>query len=85
MEYSLADKIIHHSTMTKAIQHLFLEHPESVGESYAEHLRFASSFGWKLLIASLAAFAHAIVPGLFKQTASNAIIEMHGKVANRGR
>ena len=29
---------------------LFLDHPASVGESYGEHFRVASSFGWAMLV-----------------------------------
>ena len=63
---------------------LFLQHPRSIGESYLEHQRHALGFGFSLLLASLACFVHAIVPGLFVRTGSTAIARLHDRmVANR--
>ena len=52
---------------------LFVEHPSEVGESYTEHAAAASSYGWRLLKASLCAFAHALVPAVHKTTASDTV------------
>lgn len=71
--------------MSRPLQQIFLEHPQSVGESYVEHFQVASTFGLKLMLAGLAAFAHAVFPCLFTKTASNLIVEMHQKVENRGK
>lgn len=63
---------------------LFLEHPESVGESYFAHMGVASGFGFQLLVAAGACFIHGLVPGLFKSTGSRAIISLHDRlVTNR--
>lgn len=63
---------------------LFLDHPRSVGESYLEHQRQASSFGISLLGAGLACLIHALVPGLFVCTGSKAIARLHDRmVVNR--
>jgi hypothetical protein len=63
---------------------LFVEHPRSVGESYLEHQRHALGFGFSLLLASLACFVHAIVPGLCVRTGSTAITRLHDRmVKNR--
>lgn len=63
---------------------LFLEHPRSVGESYLEHQRHALGFGFSLLLAALACFVHAIVPGLCVRTGSTAIARLHDRmVTNR--
>jgi hypothetical protein len=63
---------------------LFLEHPRSVGESYLEHQRRALGFGVSLLLAALACFVHALVPGLFVRTGSTAITRLHDRmVAHR--
>lgn len=63
---------------------LFLQHPHSVGESYLEHQRRALGFGFSLLAAALACFVHALVPGLFVRTGSNAITRLHDRmVVNR--
>ena len=52
---------------------LFTGHPHSVGETYAEHFRFASSFGLRMLGGGLAAVVHAVLPFLFVTTASRAV------------
>jgi len=63
---------------------LFLDHPRSVGESYLEHQRHAFGFGMALLGAALACLVHAVVPGLFVHTGSEAITRLHDRmVINR--
>ena len=63
---------------------LFLQHPQSIGESYLEHQRHALGFGCSLFLASLACFVHALVPGLFVRTGSDAITRLHDRmVVNR--
>ena len=62
------------------IQRLFREHPESVGESYLEHLSQASYFGMRMLVAGLACLVHAILPCLFKTAGRTAISELHAKM-----
>jgi hypothetical protein len=59
---------------------LFLQHPRSIGESYLEHQRHALGFGFSLLLASLACFVHAIVPGLCVRTGSDAINRLHDRM-----
>jgi hypothetical protein len=59
---------------------LFLQHPHSVGETYLEHQRMALGFGFSLLVASLACFVHAIVPGLCVRTGSSAITRLHDRM-----
>ena len=62
------------------IQRLFREHPESVGESYLEHLSQAAYFGWRMLVAGLACLIHAVLPCVFKTTGRTAISELHTKM-----
>lgn len=59
---------------------LFLEHPRSVGESYLEHQRRALGFGVSLFLAALACFVHALVPGFFVRTASEAVTRLHDRM-----
>lgn len=59
---------------------LFLEHPRSVGESYLEHQRRAFGFGISLLAAALACLVHAVIPGLFVHTGSEAITRLHDQM-----
>jgi hypothetical protein len=59
---------------------LFLDHPATVGESYAEHFKVASSFGWAMLVGALGAFAHALVPALCQRTGSNTVKRLHARL-----
>jgi len=68
------------------IKRLFTEHPESVGESYTEHLGMAFSFSAALFAGAVACLVHAILPFLFVKTGSNIIAGLHDRmVANRDR
>lgn len=60
----------------RAIVAAFTEHPAAVGESYGEHFRFASGIGLKLLAAGVAALLHALLPFLFKSTASTVVLDL---------
>ena len=51
----------------------FTEHPESVGESWFEHLRQAWSFGGRMILAGVACLLHGLFPFLFVKTGSNAV------------
>jgi hypothetical protein len=70
--------------MRATLHRLFLSHPQSVDESYGEHLLFAFGFAARLFGAGLAALIHAFIPCLFETTASRMIREMHERIANRG-
>ena len=48
---------------------LFREHPRSLGMSWASHGVGALKIGTELIGAGCAAMVHAIVPGLFTETA----------------
>jgi hypothetical protein len=68
------------------IKRLFILHPRSVGESYAEHLVMAGRFGASMIGAGLACLIHALIPGLFEKTGSAAIARLHDRmVENRRR
>ena len=62
--------------MSKLFNRLFRDHPREVEESYLVHMGASSAYGLRLLKASMAAFAHAIVPGVHKTTASACVREM---------
>ena len=59
---------------------LFLTHPDSVGETYLEHQGVALSFAGELLAAGLACVVHAVIPGLFTRTASQAVERLHDRL-----
>ncbi|MGO1120090.1 DUF6356 family protein [Rhodovibrionaceae bacterium A322] len=65
---------------------LFTDHPQSVGESYFEHMGMAFSFGSRMFVTSLACLLHGFFPFLFVKTGSNLINTLHGEmVTNRDR
>lgn len=62
------------------VRRLFLDHPASVGESYAEHFRVASGFGTAMIIGGLGALAHAFLPFLCQTRASDTINRLHARL-----
>ncbi|MBY0303751.1 MAG: hypothetical protein B7Y43_13445 [Sphingomonas sp. 28-62-20] len=59
---------------------LFLEHPESVGESYAEHFRVAGGFGVTMIVGGLGAVLHAFLPFVCKTRGSDTINTLHARM-----
>ena len=65
---------------------LFTEHPETVGETYLQHMHTASYFGVKMLIGAFCCFIHAIFPFMFEKTGSVIITGLHDRmIINRHR
>jgi len=62
------------------IRRLFIDHPASVDESYSEHFRVASGFGWAMLVGALGAFTHALIPALCQRTGSNTVKRLHARL-----
>ena len=63
----------------------FTRHPATVGETYGEHLVFASGIGGRLLLAGAACLLHGIFPFLFERTGSRTIIDLHTRVTGGAR
>ena len=62
---------------------LFTRHPESVGETYFEHMGMASSFGLKMLVGRmLPVCLHGLFPFLFVKTGSTAIADLHHRMVD---
>jgi hypothetical protein len=59
---------------------LFLDHPASVGESYGEHFKVASGFGWAMLVGAIGAFVHALVPAFCQRTGSTTVKQLHTRL-----
>ena len=55
----------------------FTEHPESVDETYFEHMAFAAGMSAKLLRAAWCCAVHAVMPWRHCTSGSTAIKEMH--------
>jgi hypothetical protein len=58
-------------------------HLQDISETYWEHSKFAGKLGFMLLKAGVAALAHAIIPSLFINTASNTIKEINFLLESR--
>jgi hypothetical protein len=64
----------------------FTAHPQSVGETYTQHLGMATWFGVRMVLAGLACLVHAVLPFMFVGTGSRAVTELNDRmVANRRR
>ena len=62
---------------------LFVDHPRSLGMSWAEHGMGAIVIGAKLVGAGAACLVHALVPGWFTQTAGKTVEQMHDHMIKR--
>ncbi|MGE0582751.1 MAG: DUF6356 family protein [Steroidobacteraceae bacterium] len=64
----------------------FTAHPQSVGETYLEHMGVASRCGASMVVAGLACIVHGLLPFVFVRTASNCLTRLHQRmVAQRSR
>jgi hypothetical protein len=64
----------------RIVDRLFLEHPRSRDMSWAGHGAGAVKVGLQLIGAGIAALIHAVVPGIFGETASTTVIRMHDHI-----
>ncbi len=71
--------------MIAAMKSLFVAHPQSVDESYVEHMAFAGRFSAVLFLAAGAALVHAVLPFAFEKTASRMVARLYERTHNRGR
>ena len=62
---------------------VFLAHPATVNETYFQHMRFALTFAFWLVIAGLAALVHAIIPAACETTASRILRRLVAKMDAR--
>jgi len=72
-----------HDNQAGLLSRLFLMHPRSLGESYFKHLRAAFRLSLILGSAAVAAFVHALVPGIFHTTARRRIAQLHKELQSR--
>ncbi|WJY19292.1 DUF6356 family protein [Alteriqipengyuania flavescens] len=62
----------------------FTAHPQTVSETYLQHLRVAASFGLPMIAGGIACLVHGVFPFLFERTGSETIRSLHERmVANR--
>lgn len=62
------------------MKNIFTEHPNSVGESYTEHMFFAILIGLKLILWGIAAIVHALFPFVLKTFVSSNINKLHDDI-----
>ena len=62
---------------------LFVDHPKSLGMSWAEHGAGAIVIGARMVGAGIACMVHAAVPGIFTQTAGKTVIDLHEHMMQR--
>lgn len=62
---------------------LFLNHPQSVGETYGQHAGFALGVGFRMIGAGLACMLHGLFPFLFVKTGSKCISELNDCLQER--
>jgi hypothetical protein len=74
-----------HTTVSQGnIGHrLFVEHPRSLGMSWAEHGVGAVKIGAELIGAGCAAIIHAVVPGCFTETAGRTVTRIYDHIQSR--
>ena len=65
------------------LAHLFLDHPQSLGMSWAEHGAGAVAIGARMVGAGLACIVHAAVPALFTETAGRTVKSLHDQMVRR--
>jgi hypothetical protein len=65
------------------VHRLFMEHPRSLGMSWAGHGAGAVRIAAELIGAGCACLVHAAVPGVFTQTAGKTVARMHEHMLKR--
>jgi len=65
------------------MKNIFTKHPNSIGETYFQHLLKGVSFSMKLILISLKVFIHAIAPFLFENSASDKVAELNDMLQKR--
>ena len=64
----------------------FVDHPATVGETYGEHMRQASGFGFAMIGGGLACLVHAVLPFAFVTRGSETIARLYDRmITNRSR
>lgn len=65
------------------VERLFLDHPRSLGMSWASHGFGALKIGGELLGAGLAVLVHAVVPGWFTETGGRIVTRIYDHIQSR--
>ena len=65
------------------IGRLFIDHPRSLGMSWASHGSGALRISGELIGAGLACLVHAVIPGMFTQTAGKIVTRIYDHMQQR--
>ena len=65
------------------VQRLFVDHPRSLGMTWAGHCAGAVKIGAELIGAGCAAMVHAAVPGWFTDTAGKTVTRLYDHIQSR--
>ncbi|HEY5339163.1 MAG TPA: DUF6356 family protein [Rhizomicrobium sp.] len=69
-----------------SITKIFTNHPNSVGETYGQHMATALSFGTRMVAAGGACMLHGLFPFLFVKTGSTTVRHLHDEmITHRSR
>ena len=72
-----------HSEDSRRMHRLFIEHPRSLGMTWAAHGAGAMKIGAELIGAGCAAMVHAAIPGLFTDTAGKTVSRIYDHIQSR--
>lgn len=72
-----------HKARARMTDRLFFEHPRSLGMTWLGHGAGALAIGFRLIGAGAACLVHAVVPGVFTQTAGRTIAHMYDHMTSR--
>tara|TARA_Y100001970_G_scaffold197487_1_gene240257 strand:- start:492 stop:716 length:225 start_codon:yes stop_codon:yes gene_type:complete len=61
------------------------KHCNQANETYFKHMNVAIKISLSLLIASIMAFIHSLIPALFEKSASNKIIKLYNYLQKKKR
>ena len=62
---------------------LFTDHPKTLGMSWAGHAVGAVRIGGEMIGAGAACLVHAVIPGVFTETAGRTVIRLHDHMQKR--
>lgn len=79
----MASDPVTQSSRPGVVERMFVDHPRSLGMSWAAHGVGAAKIGVELIAAGAACLIHAIVPGWFTQTAGKTITGMYDHMMKR--
>jgi hypothetical protein len=82
---TFAEVIFIHNKSTMASQSIFTEHPNEVGMTYWQHMRYALMLSRKTLMASIAALIHAFFPFILKSYTSDTIFKLAKEFEQKNR